>query len=411
MTLSQQNGLIKPKKINKINNMKYNRVMLGRGGMYSKDCRENGYIGANFDIAQDLTNELPDNFREFTEKFRPIVMKVTGKTKTSAGLSCGFLYTICKSLQKGDVVLCPNGAGSYYVGTIDGDYFYVPNTDLPHRRPVKWMDLEIPRSRMSTKLQSVTNSLGTCCEITSYANEIQNLMANATKPPMHTTPVQTATTKAFMERDLHQLFCTALRNNNIYAKTIYHEQSKKKIDTAQEWVHPVIVGVEMERFQEDATLSILKATEPSESVRLYSFELKKSIDTDYDLKKYFFQALSNSSWANYGYLVTFDLSDKVEQEEIRRLSNAFGIGIIIMHAKDYQVFCPARERSLDYDAIEKLNRINDNFSSFITGVSNVINATKTYIGGAKLSLEKICDTVFNTDEEIEDYSKKNGIPF
>lgn len=65
MTLSQQNGLIKPKIINKINNMKYNRVMLGRGGMYSKDCRENGYIGANFDIAQDLLVEQNCRWKKY----------------------------------------------------------------------------------------------------------------------------------------------------------------------------------------------------------------------------------------------------------------------------------------------------------------------------------------------------------
>ena len=32
---------------------KYNRIMLGRGGCYAKKCREEGYIGANFDIRQD----------------------------------------------------------------------------------------------------------------------------------------------------------------------------------------------------------------------------------------------------------------------------------------------------------------------------------------------------------------------
>lgn len=34
----------------------YNRIMLGRGGKFAKQCREEGYIGANFDIYQDLSN-------------------------------------------------------------------------------------------------------------------------------------------------------------------------------------------------------------------------------------------------------------------------------------------------------------------------------------------------------------------
>ena len=156
------------------------------------------------------------------------------------------------------------------------------------------MDIEIPRDSMSKKLQNAAGAIGTCCELTAYANEIQSLMANAIKSPIQSTPVQTVTTKGFMERDLHKLFCTALRTNNIYAKTIFHEQSKTKIDTAQKWVHPDIVGVELERFQEESTLAIIKATEAKESVKLYSYELKKCIDSDYQLKQYFFQALSNS---------------------------------------------------------------------------------------------------------------------
>lgn len=390
--------------------MKYNRVMLGQGGKFAKDCRENGYIGANFDIAQDLTNDLPDNFREFTEKFRPEVMKAAGKTKNAAGLSCGFLYTICKSLQKGDVVLCPNGTGSYYVGTIDGEYFYVPNTDLPHRRPVKWMDVEVQRSAMSQKLKYATGAIGTCCEITSYANEIQKLIAAAPKVQAKASAVHNASTKGYMERDLHPLFCSALRTNKIYAKTIFHEKSSPKQDNTQKWVHPDIVGVELERFHNDATQAILKATEPREAVRLYSFELKKTIDSDYQLKQYYFQALSNSSWANYGYLVAFEISESLD-DEMERLNSAFGIGIIRMQAKEYQVLYPARERTLDYNTIEKLNNINKDFKSFITEVAHIIDAPPALHASVELSLKNNCDKVFDTDLEIEEYCKKNEIPF
>ena len=45
----------------------YNRIMLGRGGKFAKQCREEGYIGANFDIYQDLSDELPDNWHKFNE--------------------------------------------------------------------------------------------------------------------------------------------------------------------------------------------------------------------------------------------------------------------------------------------------------------------------------------------------------
>lgn len=51
---------------------KYNRVMLGQGSKYAKMCREEGYIGANFDIHIDLSDSLYENWRDFNSKFIPI---------------------------------------------------------------------------------------------------------------------------------------------------------------------------------------------------------------------------------------------------------------------------------------------------------------------------------------------------
>ena len=61
------------------------------------------------------------------------------------------------------------------------------------------------------------------------------------------------------------------------------------------------------------------------SVILFSYEIKKEINTDYELKKSYFQAVSNSSWANYGYLVAFEISDNLK-DEMERLNQSFGIG-------------------------------------------------------------------------------------
>ena len=79
---------------------KYNRVMLGRGGIFASECRKEGYIGANFDIEMDLSDSLYDNLRVFNEKFVPIWMNnMPGKSKTAAGIACGFLWTIVKGLK------------------------------------------------------------------------------------------------------------------------------------------------------------------------------------------------------------------------------------------------------------------------------------------------------------------------
>ena len=393
---------------------KYNRVMLGKGSMYAKMCREEGYIGADFDINMDLSDSLYENWRDFNAKFIPIWMEsVPGKSKTSAGLACGFLWTIVKGLKIGDVVICPSGEGFYYVGTIASDYYYVPNTDLQHRRKVNWKDQIIVRKDMSKDLQHSSGSIGTCCDITNYAAEIESLTTVGPGSVLISYPNAQKTSepsKAFEERSLHKLFCSYLRTRNIYARTIFHEKSSTKVDSAQKWVHPDIVGVQFEEFKNDATLSLLKATEPKETVHIYSYELKRKIDSDYTLKQCYFQALSNSSWANFGYLVAFEINEDLD-EEMERLNNAFGIGIILMQANDSKILYPAKEKDLDYNTIEKLNNLNPDFCSFITKLSKVMNASRDYTADARSSFEKICDKIFESDEEQEAYCKEHNIPF
>lgn len=384
--------------------------MLGRGSLYAKTCREEGYIGANFDINIDLSESLYENWRDFNSKFIPIWMKnVPGKSKTAAGLACGFLWTIVKGLQIGDTVLSPSGEGYYYVGTIVSGYYYVANSALPHRRKVEWNDKVILRKDMSMGLQNSSGSIGTCCDITSYATEIEALVTGTTIPPEEMS-IPNTKHKYFDERSLHKLFCNSLRARNIYAKTIYHEKSSSKTDSAQKWVHPDIIGVQFEEFKNDATLSLLKATEPKATVHIYSYELKKKIESDYQLKQYYFQALSNSSWANFGFLVAFEISEDLH-EEMERLNNAFGIGIILMQANDSKILFPAKEKELDYNTIEKLNNLNPDFCSFITKLSKVMNAAKDYTGDALQSFIKICDKIFDSDEEQEQYCKDHNIPF
>lgn len=393
---------------------KYNRVMLGKGSKFAKMCREGGYIGADFDINMDISDSLYENWRDFNAKFIPVWMEsVPGKSKTSAGLACGFLWTIVKGLKIGDVVLCPSGEGFYYVGTITSDYYYVPNTDLQHRRKVNWMDQVIVRKDMSKDLQHSTGSIGTCCDITNYAAEIESLITVGPGSVLISYPNAQKTSvpsKSFEERSLHKLFCSYLRTRNIYAKTIFHEKSSTRVDSAQKWVHPDIVGVQFEEFKNDATLSLLKATEPKETVHIYSYEMKRKIDSDYTLKQCYFQALSNSSWANFGYLVAFEINEDLD-EEMERLNNAFGIGIILMQANDSKILYPAKEKALDYNTIEKLNNLNPDFCSFITKLSKVMNASKDYTADARNSFEKICDKIFESDEEQETYCKEHNIPF
>lgn len=161
----------------------YFRVILGAKSIYARECYEGNFIGAHYGIKEDLTKELPENWRDFNAKFRDIWLQShPDKTKVAAGLACGMLWTVCKGIKKGDVVICPDGQGSYYVGEVISDYSYQPNTNLPHRRSVKWFPVFIERSAMSQELKNSTGSTGTTANISQYAEEIERLIGNV-KPP------------------------------------------------------------------------------------------------------------------------------------------------------------------------------------------------------------------------------------
>lgn len=166
----------------------YQRIMLGAKSIYADECYKNNFIGADFIGDIDLTGKLPDNFREFNQQFIPVWLSQNpNKTKVAAGLACGMLWTVAKGLKKGDVVLCPNGEGSYYVGEIVGNYEFHAGANLPHQRPVHWFSETVERSEMSDALQKSSGSIGTTCNITKYADEIESLISRTAPPTIIAT--------------------------------------------------------------------------------------------------------------------------------------------------------------------------------------------------------------------------------
>lgn len=155
----------------------YYGVRLGRGNAFFELCYKGNFIGTDFGIDEDLTNELPENWRDFNKKFIPVYQKnKPGKSKVAAGLACGATWTVSKGINKGDIVLCPNGEGSYLVGEVTSEYFYSPNKELPHRRSVKWYPEPVVKSLMSDSLKSSSGFVGITCNLTKYANELKDIL-------------------------------------------------------------------------------------------------------------------------------------------------------------------------------------------------------------------------------------------
>lgn len=216
--------------------------------------------------------------------------------------------------------------------------------------------------------------------------------------------------KVYEERDLHKLLSSYLKNTDTYSKTIFHEQSNGK-DNNQIWTHPDMVGIKFLHLQTKASQNFLKSINRVDTFKLSSYELKREINSDSELKKAFFQAVSNSSWANYGYLVALEFSDSLN-EEMARLNQSFGIGIIELNANPYQskILFPAVFRGLDFKTIDKLCKMNKEFEKFIEQTEKLMTASEKYISGAEKELDEFCDSYFNNDTEVETYCNEKYIP-
>ena len=152
--------------------------MLGRQSIYADKAYKGNFIGAGWLKDIDLTNKLTEDWRDFNKTMIPVYLeKHPNKSKIAAGLACGSLHTISKGLQIGDIVLCPDGKGAYFVGEITASYSYHKGEVLPHRRDVRWYSKKIERSQMSQALQNSTGSIGTVSNITRYSKEIESLVS------------------------------------------------------------------------------------------------------------------------------------------------------------------------------------------------------------------------------------------
>jgi restriction system protein len=162
--------------------------MLGQKSVYASICFAGGFMGADFEINEDLTKNLPDNWRVFNKKFIPIYLAThPDKTRIGAGLSCGALWTVAKGIQKGDIILSPDGSGAYKVGEVTSEYYYSPEKPLQHRRKVTWFNQTFNRSDMSDDLRHSAGSIGTISEVTKYQEEIERLIKGCAPPSLSST--------------------------------------------------------------------------------------------------------------------------------------------------------------------------------------------------------------------------------
>ncbi|EAH4946698.1 HrgA protein [Campylobacter jejuni] len=210
----------------------------------------------------------------------------------------------------------------------------------------------------------------------------------------------------FHERDLHPLLVKFLYENldfNLNCKTIYHEQSKKGKGGEDKWNYPDIVGVYFPYDDyEKETITLLENIKQI-SYKLFSFEIKIALNFS-NLKECYFQAVSNSSWANEGYLVILQEIDSEVLSELRRLNQSFGIGVIKLEKdiSNSQILISAKEKELDIQTLNMLINKNPNFKEFIDDINKQIKV------GKEAKIQANFDEI-KSDEEMEKYLKEKCI--
>jgi hypothetical protein len=140
------------------------------------------------------------------------------------------------------------------------------------------------------------------------------------------------------------------------------------------WLHPDLVAIEdlSQRWSSKEARGLNKFYK-AESIRVWAFEVKRELTTS-NARSAYFQAVSNSGWANFGYLVATSVDERAF-EEIEVLFGVHGIGLIKLDVNDpisSQILIPARERpKLDWNSVDRLAEENPDFSKFLKALETL----------------------------------------
>lgn len=182
------------------------------------------------------------------------------------------------------------------------------------------------------------------------------------------------------EHDSYPLLCQYLYNEfNIYPKRIDEKKSSNtKGSNGNKWLHPDIVGLKNLSDGWDNEVISCAGKHAFNKTSLWSFEVKIKINLS-NVREYFFQTVSNSTWANNSYLVAQEIDDKA-MDELRILCSGHNIGVIKLdrdNPVESQILIPATEKKqLDWDMIDRIVKENSDFKDFVNLITEFYQTGK-----------------------------------
>lgn len=137
------------------------------------------------------------------------------------------------------------------------------------------------------------------------------------------------------------------------------------------WLYPDVVGIE--NLAAGLNLEVVAAIKESSErkVRLWSLEVKILINRS-NVRETYYQAVSNSSWANLGYLAAAQIDGADTMNELRILYGMHGIGLIKLNREnpaESEILIPARERTeVEWAMCSRLANENPDFRDSVKKV-------------------------------------------
>lgn len=164
----------------------YFKILLKNRSEYAAECLKENFIGAeDYGVNADLEAYLSDDIEEFKNLFFPIYLAANPGKRREADRVSEILWTYCKGMRNGDVVVCPNGRGTLYFGEIISDYYYRVDDILPHRRGVKWFDKTFKRDDINESVNKSLLAGDPTLKITQHAMEIERYIREGDPFPAH----------------------------------------------------------------------------------------------------------------------------------------------------------------------------------------------------------------------------------
>ncbi|MDO5667354.1 MAG: HrgA protein [Alcaligenaceae bacterium] len=136
--------------------------------------------------------------------------------------------------------------------------------------------------------------------------------------------------QSFQEYELYPLLIEFLSTElKLYCQRIDEKKSKNSYGSGgNRWLHPDVVALEpLDKHWDPIVRDCVRHGNDS-SIRLWSFEVKKQL-TRCNVREFFFQTVSNSSWANFAYLVATGMNNDVETK-LQMLSSLHAVDVLYL---------------------------------------------------------------------------------